>query len=126
MNVVDTALAQAKQVIGKKVTEKVTDAATAESHIQAITIGKPRREVIDLFRDPVGLSQVFGDIADVHEAGVDRLRWAFFSVTVLRGTASSPWRTSRGCATSTSTPPRRTSASPCCSATHPPRTAAPR
>ncbi|SEH48200.1 hypothetical protein SAMN04489835_0321 [Mycolicibacterium rutilum] len=77
MNVVDTALAQAKQVIGK-VTEKVTDAATAESHIQAITIGKPRREVIDLFRDPVGLSQVFGDIADVHEAGVDRLRWAFF------------------------------------------------
>ncbi|KUI22703.1 hypothetical protein AU193_10355 [Mycobacterium sp. GA-1285] len=76
MNVVDTAKAQVKQVIGK-VTEKVTDAATTESHIQAITIGRPRREVIDLFRDPIGLSQVFGDIAEVHEAGHDRLRWTF-------------------------------------------------
>ena len=76
MNVLDTAKAQVKQAI-EKVTEKVTDAATTESHIQAITIGRPRREVIDLFRDPIGLSQVFGDIAEVHEAGYDRMRWTF-------------------------------------------------
>lgn len=76
MNVVDTAKAQLKQVV-EKVTEKVAHAATTESRIQAVSIGRSRRAVIDLFRDPTGLSQVFGDIAEVHEAGSDRLRWTF-------------------------------------------------
>ena len=82
MNVVDTAKAQVKQLaerITEKVTEKVTDAAATESRVQAITIARPRAEVIALFRDPVRLSQVFGDIAEVNEAGHDRMRWTFLA-----------------------------------------------
>ncbi len=76
MNVVDTAKAQVKQIV-EKVSEKVADSATSESRIQAITIGRPRNEVVHRFGDAGFLSQVFGDVTDVHEAGQDRLRWTF-------------------------------------------------
>jgi hypothetical protein len=76
MNVVDSAKAQVKQIVDR-VAEKVADAATTESRVQAITIGRPRTDVIALFRDAERLSQVFGDIAEVQESGPDRLRWTF-------------------------------------------------
>lgn len=80
MNVVDTAKTQVKQFaerITEKVTEKIADAAGTDSRIQALTISRPRTEVIALFRDPERLSQVFGDIARVNAAGADRMRWTF-------------------------------------------------
>ena len=76
MNVVDTAKAQVKH-LAEKVAEKVADAAATDSRVQAVTIARPRTEVIALFRDPQRLSQVFGDIAEVNEAGHDRMRWTF-------------------------------------------------
>jgi hypothetical protein len=76
MNVVDTAKTQVKKVV-EKVTDKVTDAVGGDSRIQAITIGRPRNEVLHKFQDAGFLSQVFGDVADVHEAGPERLRWTF-------------------------------------------------
>ena len=50
--------------------------------MQAITIAKPRNEVVGSFADADFLSQVFGDIADgadVASDGPDRLRWTFGS-----------------------------------------------
>jgi uncharacterized membrane protein len=76
MNVVDSAKAQVKQIVGK-VTEKVTESISSDSKIQAITIGRPRKDVVHAFQDAEFLSQVFGDIADVHSAGPERLRWTF-------------------------------------------------
>ncbi|KWX26087.1 hypothetical protein AFM11_02255 [Mycolicibacterium wolinskyi] len=76
MNVVDTAKQQAKQ-LAHKVVEKVGEKVTADSRVQAITIARPRAEVLDLFQDPERLSRIFGDIADVTDAGADRLRWTF-------------------------------------------------
>jgi uncharacterized membrane protein len=76
MKVVDTAREQVKHIVDK-VAEKVTDAATSESRIQAITIGRPRRDVMHLFKDAELLSEVFGDVADVHSVGEGRLRWTF-------------------------------------------------
>lgn len=80
MNVVDTAKQQAKQLAQKvveKVGEKVGEATTADSRVQAITIARPRDEVLALFQDSERLSRVFGDIAEVTDAGPDRLRWTF-------------------------------------------------
>jgi len=78
MNVVDTAKAQVKQIVGK-VTEKVVESATSDSRVQAITIARPRNEVLHHFQDAGFLSQVFGDIATVSSEGPDRLRWTFAS-----------------------------------------------
>ncbi|OBK78472.1 hypothetical protein [Mycobacterium sp. 1274761.0] len=76
MNVVDTAKAQVKQIV-EKVTDKVTEAASTQGGVQAVTIGRPRHEVIDKLRNADFLTQVFGDVADVHESGPERLRWTF-------------------------------------------------
>jgi uncharacterized membrane protein len=76
MNVVDTAREQVKHLV-EVVTDKVTDAATTESRIQAITIGRPRADVIRLFQDAELLAEVVGDFAEVHSAGEGRLRWTF-------------------------------------------------
>jgi hypothetical protein len=76
MNVVDTAKAQVKKVV-EKVADKVGDKAGGDSRIQAITIARPRNEVMHSFQDAGFLSQVFGDVADVHGSGTERLRWTF-------------------------------------------------
>jgi uncharacterized membrane protein len=76
MNVVDTARSQVKQIV-EKVAEKVAHAAATDSRVQAITIGRPRADVIALLCDAERLSQVFGDIAEVQESARDRLRWTF-------------------------------------------------
>jgi uncharacterized membrane protein len=76
MNVVDTAKAQVKSIVGK-VTDKVVESAVSQSGVQAITIGRPRNTVVHRFQDAEFLSQVFGDVADVHEAGPERMRWTF-------------------------------------------------
>ncbi|MDF2828292.1 MAG: hypothetical protein K0R01_1575 [Mycobacterium sp.] len=76
MNVVDNVKEQLKHV-AEKVAERVADAATTESRVQAVTIGRPRHQVMDFLRDPGHLSQIFGDIAVVEGAGVDRLRFEF-------------------------------------------------
>ena len=75
MNVVDTAKEQVKSLVGK-VAEKVGE-ATPDSRVQAITIARPRRDVIRLFQDAELLAEVFGDFAEVHSAGDGRLRWTF-------------------------------------------------
>jgi uncharacterized membrane protein len=76
MSVVDSAKAQVKQIV-EKVTEKVTESVSSDSKIQAVTIDRPRRDVVAAFSDAAFLTQVFGDIADVHNAGPERLRWTF-------------------------------------------------
>jgi uncharacterized membrane protein len=63
--------------LAEKVADKVLDTATTESKVQAVTIGRPRHEVLALFQDPNRLSEVFGDIADVSSTGPQRLRWKF-------------------------------------------------
>jgi uncharacterized membrane protein len=76
MNVVDTAKEQVKHLV-EVVTEKVADATTTESRIQAITIARPRADVVRLFQDAELLAEVVGDIAEVHSVGDGRLRWTF-------------------------------------------------
>lgn len=78
MSVVDKAREQAKHLVAK-VADKVTEATTTDSPVQAVTIGKPRQEVVALFTDPERLSVVFGDVADVESIGADRLRFTFGS-----------------------------------------------
>jgi uncharacterized membrane protein len=86
VNVVDTAKAQVKQIV-EKVTDKVTDTVSSNARIQAVTIGRPRNEVMHRFQDAGFLSQVFGDVADVSEAGPERLRWTF----KFDGNGGTPW-----------------------------------
>jgi uncharacterized protein YndB with AHSA1/START domain len=74
MNVVDTAKEQAKHLV-EKVVEKV--GTTSESSTQAITIGRPRREVMRVFEDAELLAEMYGDFAEVHSAGQGRMRWTF-------------------------------------------------
>jgi uncharacterized membrane protein len=76
MSVVRRAKTHVTEIIGK-VSEKVSDTATTESRVQAVTINRPRPEVLNFFRDANCLSQVFGDVADVTSTGPDRLRWKF-------------------------------------------------
>lgn len=78
MSVVDTAKAQVKH-IAEKVADKATDAVSRDSRVQAVTIARPRTEVMHKFQDAAFLSQVFGDVADVRADGQGRLRWAFGS-----------------------------------------------
>lgn len=70
MNVVDAAKEQVRHLA-----EKLTHAT--EPATQALTVSRPRPDVVELFRDPVRLSQVFGDIAEVQAHGPDRQRWTF-------------------------------------------------
>ena len=72
MNVMASTKEHVRQLV-----EKVTDAATTESRVQAVTIARPRHEVVEAFKDPNLLSQVFGDVAEVTSTGPDRLRWKF-------------------------------------------------
>ncbi|KGI66193.1 hypothetical protein MJO55_00250 [Mycolicibacterium rufum] len=78
MSVVDSAKQHARNLVARA-TEKVMDTAGTDSPVQAITIGRPRQEVVDLFTDPARLSVVFGDVADVESIGSDRLRFTFGS-----------------------------------------------
>jgi uncharacterized membrane protein len=75
MSVVETTKAQVKNVV-EMVADQLGDPAT-ESRTQAITVGVPRRDVIDLFQDANRLARVFGGVADVHRLSADRLRWSF-------------------------------------------------
>jgi uncharacterized membrane protein len=80
MNVVDTAKDRVKhivEVVTEKVTEKVANATTSDSRTQAITIARPRGDVIRLFQDAELLAEVVGDFAEVHSTGEGRLRWTF-------------------------------------------------
>jgi uncharacterized membrane protein len=86
MSVVESAKAHVKQIV-EKVTESVLVAATTESRVQAVTIPRPRLEVMNLFRDAERLSQVLGDVAEVQSVGPDRLRWRF----VLDGADGPAW-----------------------------------
>ncbi|BBX67348.1 SRPBCC family protein [Mycolicibacterium psychrotolerans] len=80
MSVIDSARQHAKHLVAKAA-EKVTDHAGADSPVQAVTIGRPRPEVVALFTDPDRLSRVFGDVAAVESIGPDRQRWTFGSDT---------------------------------------------
>jgi uncharacterized membrane protein len=75
MSVVETTKAHVKNVV-EMVTDVLGDPAT-DARTQAITVGVPRRDVIDLFQDANRLARAFGDVADVHRLSVDRLRWSF-------------------------------------------------
>jgi uncharacterized membrane protein len=86
MSLVDSARAHVKQLVDK-VADKVTDAASTDSRIQAITIARPRPEVLQLFQDPNRLSEVFGDVADVTSTGPARMRWKF----VVDGSEGPEW-----------------------------------
>jgi uncharacterized membrane protein len=80
MNVVDTAKDQVKHLAEKVVeivADKITDAAATESRTQAITIARPRADIIRLFQDAELLAEVVGDFAEVHSTGDGRLRWTF-------------------------------------------------
>jgi uncharacterized membrane protein len=77
---VDSAKERVQELIEKlteKVADKLPDSVTAESRVQAVTIGRPRNEVIDAFCDAARLSVVLGDVAEVESIGPDRLRWTF-------------------------------------------------
>ncbi len=76
MNVVHTAKERVQQLAGK-VVDRIADAAESDSRVQAVTIGRPRAEVVAFFADPQRLSVVFGDIAEVQSIGADRMRWTF-------------------------------------------------
>ncbi|MCG7594173.1 hypothetical protein ACXYX3_00300 [Mycobacterium sp. C3-094] len=76
MSVVDKAREQAKHLV-TKVTDRVAEVISTDSPVQAVTIGRPRQEVVRVFTDPGLLSVVFGDVADVESVGADRLRFAF-------------------------------------------------
>jgi uncharacterized membrane protein len=78
MNVLDTAKEQVRH-LAEIITDRAGDAVTRGSAMHAITIGRPKPEVVALFRDPERLSQIFGDVAEVHGVGSDRLHWAFTS-----------------------------------------------
>jgi uncharacterized membrane protein len=77
---VDGARERVQELIEKlteKVAEKLPEVPTADSRIHAVTIGRPRTEVMDAFRDADRLSVILGDIAEVETIGSDRLRWTF-------------------------------------------------
>jgi uncharacterized membrane protein len=76
MNVVDTAKDQVKH-LAEKVAEKIADTAATDSRTQAVTIARPRADVIRLFQDAELLAEVVGDFAEVHSTGAGRLRWTF-------------------------------------------------
>ena len=80
MNVVDTTKEHVKQLVEKvaqKVAETTASGVGFDSSIQAVTIGKPRAEVMRFFTDADRLSEVFGDVAEVVSTGPDRMRWKF-------------------------------------------------
>ncbi|KAA0101865.1 hypothetical protein CIW49_00340 [Mycolicibacterium sp. P1-18] len=81
MNVVDSTKEQVKHIV-EKVAQKVTEKTSTTgvgfgSSLQAVTVGRPRAEVMGLFTDANRLSQVFGDVAEVSSTGPDRMRWKF-------------------------------------------------
>jgi uncharacterized membrane protein len=80
VNVVDSTKEHVKQLVdkvAKKVVEKAPGGVSFDSRVQAVTIGRPRAEVMQFFTDANRLSEVFGDIAEVSSIGPDRMRWKF-------------------------------------------------
>jgi hypothetical protein len=80
VNVVDSTKEHVKQIVdkvAKKVAEKAPAGVGFDSGVQAVTIGRPRAEVMQFFTDASRLSEVFGDIAEVSSIGPDRMRWKF-------------------------------------------------
>jgi uncharacterized membrane protein len=80
VNVVESTKEQVRQIVEKvaqKVTEKTPQGVSFDSPLQAVTVGRPRTEVMNLFTDASRLSEVFGDIAEVSSTGPDRMRWKF-------------------------------------------------
>jgi uncharacterized membrane protein len=80
MSVVQRAKERVTEIVDKMsetVSEKVLNTVTTESRVQAVTISRPRGEVLALFQDANRLSEVFGDVADVSSTGPDHLRWKF-------------------------------------------------
>ncbi|MCV7432909.1 hypothetical protein [Mycolicibacterium bacteremicum] len=72
MALLENAKEQARQLV-----EKVAGSAGHKSTVQAVTIGRPRDAVVAALSDPVALSTVFGEIAEVASIGPNRLRWTF-------------------------------------------------
>jgi uncharacterized membrane protein len=80
MSVVQRAKERVTGIVDKlsdAVSEKVSNTATTESRVQAVTISRPRGEVLALFQDANRLSEIFGDVAEVRPSGPDHLRWKF-------------------------------------------------
>jgi uncharacterized membrane protein len=80
VNVVDSTREHVKQIVDKvaqKVVEKTPAGVSFDSGVQAVTIGRPRAEVMQFFTDANRLSEVFGEIAEVSSTGPDRMRWKF-------------------------------------------------
>ena len=86
MNVVETAREQVKHLV-EKVSEKVSESVSFDSKVQAVTIPRPRRDVVEFFSDPDCLAEIFGDIADVESTGPGRFTWTF----VLEGHDGPSW-----------------------------------
>ena len=86
MNVVQRAKEHVTDIL-EKATEKVLDKTSSESRVQAVTIARPRPEVLSFFQDANSLSQIFGDVAEVTDTGPDRLRWKF----TIDGTDGPEW-----------------------------------
>ncbi|MGE2731786.1 hypothetical protein ACQI4F_20115 [Mycolicibacterium vaccae] len=77
MNVVDAAKKQVKN-LAERVTDLAAEVApTNESRVQAVTVARPRAEVIRLFQDAERLAEVVRDFAGLHSAGEGRMRWTF-------------------------------------------------
>jgi uncharacterized membrane protein len=54
---------------------KVVDAAPPRATAQTVTIACPVERIAQFWRDPLQLSVVLGDIAEVEASGDDRYRW---------------------------------------------------
>jgi uncharacterized membrane protein len=83
VNVVDSTREHVKNIVDKvaqKVAEKTPAGVSFDSGVQAVTIGRPRAEVMQFFTDASRLSEVFGDVAEVSSTGPDRMRWKFAGV----------------------------------------------
>lgn len=78
MSVLHSAKERVRHLVGD-ITEKVGERVTSESRVQAVTIGRPRSEVVTMLRDADTLSTVFGDVAEVCQTGTDRMSWTFGS-----------------------------------------------
>lgn len=76
MSVLNSAKERVRHLVDD-ITEKVGERVTTESRIQAVTIGRPRSEVVSRLQDADVLSAVFGDIAEVRYSGPNRMSWTF-------------------------------------------------
>lgn len=65
------------KVVGsvKEAAKKVVDAQPPRATAQTVTIACPVDRIAQFWRDPLQLSVVLGDIAEVEASGDDRYRW---------------------------------------------------